>query len=264
MGTVITLSNHSPFIFLEDYGEYNMTSTFKDCDEQNVCNDVTTNHLYDTAVGNYISSSHYADQALGQFFESIKNSDYFKNTVFVLYGDHDAKLTRSEVNYLYNYDYKTGKLKDENDPSYISYDYYDHELNKNTPLIIWTKNAKIRSVLNGEVDYVMGMYDVFPTLANMLGVENEYALGHDIFSIKDDNVVVFPNGNFTTNMIYYNNSTGQSKIIREGAELTSDYISNLVAKSENILEVSNTIVVHDLIKLEGEKVQNIKENEVKE
>jgi len=262
MGTIITLSNHSPFKYLNKYGEYDMSTTYTSCDEFKNCEKVTTNYLYGTAVGNYIMSAHYADEALGEFINYINDSEYFENTVFILYGDHDAKLTKSEKNYLYNYDYKTGELKTEDDPTYVTYDYYDHELNKRTPLIIWTKNAKLRSVLNGEVDYVMGMYDVMPTLSNMLGIENEFAFGHDIFNIKNDNVVIFPNGNFITNLIYYNNSTGQSKIIKEGAELSTDYISNLINNTVNILEVSNAIVVHDLINLEGEKVKSIKESEV--
>ena len=106
----------------------------------------------------------------------------------------------------------------------------------------------------------MGMYDVMPTLGNMLGIKNEFALGHDIFNIKYDNYVIFPNGNFLTNLIYYNNSTGQSKIIKEYAELSSDYISNLITKAEEVLDTSNAIVVHDLIKLESTKIKTIKEN----
>ena len=262
MGTIITLSNHSPFKYLDKYGEYDMSTRFTSCDEYRKCEELTTNYLYGSAVGNYIMSAHYADEALGEFIDYINESEYFENTVFVLYGDHDAKLSRQEKNYLYNYDYKTGELKLEDDPTYIDYDYYDHELNKRTPLIIWTKNAKLRSVLNGEVDYVMGMYDVMPTIGNMLGIKNEYAFGHDIFNIKNENVVVYPNGNFVTNLIYYNNSTGQSKIIKDGAELSTDYISNLIEKTENVLEVSNAIVVHDLIKLESDKVKSIKENGV--
>ena len=108
----------------------------------------------------------------------------------------------------------------------------------------------------------MGMYDVMPTIGNMIGIENEFAMGHDIFNIKDDNYVVFPNGNFLTNLIYYNNSESQYKVIHEGAELTTDYITNLLEKTENILEVSNAIIVHDLIKNEGDTVREIKENEV--
>lgn len=264
MGTIITLSNHSPFTFLDKYGEYDMSSTFNECDEQKHCEKVTTNYLSNTAVGNYITSAHYADAALGEFFEYVNDSEYFNNTVFVLYGDHDAKLSRKEKNYLYNYDYRTGELKTEEDEDYQEYDSYDHEMNKKTPLIIWTKNKTLRNKLHGKVDYVMGMYDVLPTLGNMLGIENKYALGHDIFNIKNDNFVVFPSGNFITNLIYYNNSTGQSKIIKENAELSSDYISTIAKKAEAVLEVSNSIIVHDLIKLEGDKVKAIKENGVEE
>lgn len=265
MGTVITLSNHSPFKYLEKYGEYDMSTTYQDCDEETgVCEDVTTNYLYGTDVGNYIMSSHYADAALGEFFEYVNNSSAFNNTVFVLYGDHDAKLSRNALNYLYNYDYKTGELKSEDDPTYVTYDDYDHELNKNTPLIIWTKNKELRSKLHGKIDYVMGMYDVMPTLGNMLGIKNEFAMGHDIFNIKNDNYVVFPNGNFLTNSIYYDNSNSQYKVIKEGAELTTDYITNLLEKAEKILEVSNAIIVHDLIKNEGDTVLKLKENEASE
>ena len=46
MGTIITLSNHSPFIYLDKYGPYDMSTTFKDCDEMNNCETKTTNYLY--------------------------------------------------------------------------------------------------------------------------------------------------------------------------------------------------------------------------
>jgi len=108
------------------------------------------------------------------------------------------------------------------------------------------------------------MYDVMPTLGNMLGIKNDFALGNDIFNIKNNNVVVYPNGNFTTNLVYYNSSKGDTKIIKDGAEIKSDYISSLIEKTESILEVSNAIVVHDLIKLEGDNIKNIKENGAKE
>ena len=261
MGTVITLSNHSPFKFLDKYGEYDMSTTYQECNEiTGACEDVTTNYLYGTSVGNYIMSSHYADAALGEFFEYVNNSDAFDNTIFVLYGDHDAKLSRNDLNYLYNYDYKTGELKSEGDPTYVTYDEYDHDLNKNTPLIIWTKDESIRRKIRGEIDYVMGMYDVMPTIGNMFGIENPFAMGHDIFNIKEDNYVVFPNGNFVTDLIYYNNSEGQYKVIKEGAELTTDYISTLIEKTEKILDVSNAIIVHDLIKNEGDTVRELKES----
>ena len=56
----------------------------------------------------------------------------------------------------------------------------------------------------------MGMYDVMPTLGNMFGFYNKYALGHDIFNHLDDNVVVFPTGNWLTNKVYYKMLSGKS------------------------------------------------------
>lgn len=262
MGTIITLSNHSPFIYLDQYGEYDMSTTYDEVDPvTGEIQTLTTNYLYETPVGNYIMSARYADEALGEFINYINNSEYFDNTVFVLYGDHDAKLSHKNMNYLYNYDYKTGEVYDETSEYYAPYDSYDHELNKNTPLIIWTKNQKLRNKLNSTYDYVMGMYDVMPTIGNMLGIENEYALGHDIFNIKDDNVVIFPNGNFVTNMIYYNNSTGESKLLKEGAVLDKDYINDYREYAEKRLEISNSIIVHDLLNTNKEEENKKSEDE---
>ena len=259
MGTVITLSNHSPFIFQDKYGPFDMATTYTDDDG----NEKTTDYLKGTTVGNYITSVHYADKAMGHFVDYINNSDHFNNTVFVFYGDHDAKLTRKELDYLYNYNYETGEVYEEGDKGYKEYSYYDHELNKNTPLIIWTKNPTLRKKLNKEIDYTMGMYDVMPTLGNMIGVENKYALGHDIFNIKDDNVVVFPNGNYLTSKVYYNNSTGEYYVYNNSV-IDDEYIEKYKNYAEKILDVSNSIIVHDLIIKEGTDIDILKNDSSKE
>ena len=259
MGTVITLSNHSPFIFLDKYGYYDMSTTYEEVNpETKEVETKKTNYLDQTAVGNYITSAHYADKALGEFIDKIEESEYFNNTVFVFYGDHDAKLTRKELNYLYNYNYKTGEVYDEDDKEYREYNYYNHEMNKNTPLIIWTKDQTLKKKINKTIDYTMGMYDVLPTLGNMLGIENRYALGHDIFNIKDDNVVVFPNGNYLTNKVYYNNSTGEY-YVRNNSIIDEEYIENYKNYAENLLDVSNAIIVHNLIYNEGTEIEALKD-----
>jgi len=150
------------------------------------------------------------------------------------------------MNYLYNYDYLTGELKIEKDDSFIEYDAYDHQLNKKTPLIIWSKNKNLSKKLRGEVNTIMGMYDAAPTLYNMLDIENEYVLGHDIFNIKDENIVVFPNGNYLTDKVYYNNSTGEYKNLKEGSIYDSNYITNNLEYAESTLEVGNIIIMYDL------------------
>ena len=110
----------------------------------------------------------------------------------------------------------------------------------------------------------MGMYDVMPTLANMMNFEAKYALGHDIYDIGADNVVIFPNGNFITNKVYYNNSNGNYLILNQdtdtgGVVINEDYINDLKEYTERVLTVSNDIVVHDLIKKEGNNIKIVEE-----
>lgn len=248
MGTILTLSNHSPFDDLDKYGEFDLAIHRQEYNEQTgQMEDVVDDYLDDTKMGNYIRSAHYADLALKEFVEYIKNDELFNNTVFVFYGDHDAKLARSEFNYLYNYDPETKEVKKEGDEGYYNYDYYANELNKKTPLIIWSKNGEIRKKINKEVSYYMGMYDILPTIGNMMGFSSPYALGHDIFDIKNDNIVIFPNGNFLTEKVYYNNSTGLYLPLKNNEELESEYIKKYQEYTEQYLDISNSIIVHDLI-----------------
>lgn len=241
-GTIITLSNHSPFKYNEAF-DYDLSVTYQDSD---TLEEVKTCYLCEKSIGDYIVSSHYADEALGEFINAIKNSENFNNTLFVFYGDHDAKFSHKDLNYLYNYDYKTGELKDEKDPAYISYDNYDHNLNKKTPLILWTKNNKLKSKIKGEINNVMGMYDVLPTLLNMLDIDYDYVLGHDIFNIKEDNYVVFPNGNYLTNKVYYNSSAEKYKLLNNTKEVSEEYIEEYAKKAELELSVANAIIMYDL------------------
>ena len=250
MGTIITLSNHSPFIYKDKYAPYDLS--VKVTNESGKTYE--TNYLDGTAVGNYITSSHSADLSLGEFIEYVNNSEYFNYTIFVFYGDHDARLSRSEINYLYNYNPLTGEVYDDKDENYRPYDSFDHELNKKTPLIIWSKDKSVRDKINKKVSYVMGMYDVMPTIGNMFGFKNPVALGHDIFNIKDNNIVVFPNGNYVSNEVYYSSANGKFKTIKNSTVLDEDYVKSLADYAEERLEVSNAIIVHNLIKNDGSNI----------
>ncbi len=247
MGTIITLSNHSPFEDVSRYSEYDISHTYEEINEDGNVETITSDYLSGKSVGRYIKSSHYADQALGEFIEDIKNSENFNDTIFVFYGDHDAKYSQKDLNYLYNYDPKTGDLKDEDDETYIEYDSFDHEINKSTPLLIWTKDEELREKINMEIDYPVGMVDVSPTILNMMGEENPYALGNDIFNIKENNYIIFPNANFLTKDIYYNNSTGEYKALHDQVILSDTFIEDMLTIVDEKLEISNSIVVHDLI-----------------
>lgn len=111
---------------------------------------------------------------------------------------------------------------------------------------MWTKNKELKNKLKGKITNVMGMYDVAPTLYNMLNIQDKYTLGHDIFNIKNKNIVVFPTGNYLTNLVYYNNSTGEYKILKKGTILDENYINENHLYAEKVLEIGNAIISYNL------------------
>ena len=244
-GLMIMLSNHTPFSDVDKYGEFSVDIKETITNEDGVQEEVVYPYLEGTKLGNYYKSLHYADSALGELIDQLDASGLLENTVLVIYEDHDARISRKEYNYQNNYDKETDSLLDKDDPNYQEYDSYQYELGRKVPFIIWTKDMA-GTELNMEVTNVMGMYDAMPTLGNMLGFYNEYALGHDIFSIKENNIVVFPNGNWVTNKVYYNSQKGEYLSLVNEA-ISEEEIKNNNAYATKLLDVSNNMIVFDLL-----------------
>lgn len=257
MGTMITLTNHTPFDdpYFDD-PLTNLDVTYHTGLYDELGNEIIYDYLKDEIIGRYLKSAHYADQALGEFIEYVKSNDAYDKTLFVFYGDHAAQLSKKQFNTFINYDFETGEVKDEDDPTYVEYGYYEHELFKNTPLILWTSDGKLK----GHYSYPMGMIDVLPTIGNMLGIKNEYALGHDIFEVKNDNLVVFPNGNFLTNKVYYYNSKDEYRIFGTDTIIDANYIDDMKKRAEDILQISNDIIVYDLIEKTKDRLGSVEVN----
>ena len=247
-GTVITLTNHTPFDDLDKYGDYSVSIKEKVKNpETGVMEEVEYPYMEGTKLGNYFKSVHYADEALGEFFDRLEAEGILDDTVLVLYGDHDARLPKADYRRLYNYDKENDSTIDcdETDPNCTVINGNTYELLRRVPFLIYSKETKAK--LHTTVSNVMGMYDCMPTLGNMFGFYNKYALGHDIFDAKDNNIVVFPNGNWVTNYIYYNNQNNTYLTLKE-TELPVDYINNNTKYTEDLLSASNSTVVYDLIK----------------
>lgn len=247
-GTLITLSNHTPFSYTELFEKLDLTMTV---------NGKKYPYMENTKLGDYFTSAHYADAQIGYLISLLEENDLLDNTVIVIYGDHDARISTSMWNRYYNYDYKTDDILDSSDPNYKELDYYWQELNRSTPLIIWSKDEGFKTNYSKEVDTAMGMYDVSVTLGNMLGVYNKYALGTDVMD-KTDNLVVFPNGNFLTNYVFYNNNKGQYKLLKN-TPLSEDYIKKNKEKADQILEISNNIIVYNYFEKVLSESEYIKE-----
>ena len=245
-GLLMMLSNHTPFAEVDKYGDFPVDIKETVTNPDGTTEEVSYPYMEGTKLGNYFKSAHYADGAIGELMERLDEEGLLENTVVVIYGDHDAKLPRSDYNRLYNYDKQTDSTLDEDDPNYKEYDSYQYELGRKVPLIIWTKDMK-GTKLNKEYTNVMSMYDVEPTLGNMFGYSNEYALGYDIFDIKDENIVVFPNGNWLTNDVYYNSQKGEYLSLNNQA-ISEEEIEKNNEYATKLLDISNEIIVFDLLK----------------
>lgn len=243
-GTLIMLSNHTPFIDSAAMTDYEVDMKEEVTLEDGTVTTVSHPYMEGTKLGQYLKSVHYADQALGEFINMLESEGLLENTVLVLYGDHDARLDINDYVRLYNYDPETNSILSPDDPDYINFDEYQYELNRKVPFMIWSSETKEK--LHKTVSDVMGMYDVMPTLGNMLGVYNKYALGHDIFQIGSNNIVVFPNGNWVTNSIYYNAQKGEYLSLAETA-ISADYIEKNNEYADEILNTSNSLITFDLI-----------------
>lgn len=225
IATLITLTNHYPFDEVDKYGEFDV------------------GHLEGTDIGNYLKSYHYADQALETFVEGMDEEGLLDDAVIVLYGDHNAKISTSDYEKVYNYDENTETYYGKEDPKYTAVNGTFKKQLKRTPFIIWSKDKEI----NKTIDTPMGMVDALPTLSNMLGILNPYQLGTDIM-VAEENTVVFPDGGWLNNKHYY--SASASKLYNFNDEKV---IKNpkLVVTNEMIgeeIELSNRIIQNDLIK----------------
>ncbi len=202
-GTLIMLTNHTPF--------YNNGKVEFDVGD-----------MEGTKIGNYLKLLHYADEAIGEFLTKLDTLGVLEDTIIVIYGDHDAKFTIKEYEEYLN----------------KNIDFYEYEQLTKVPLIIWSKNKEIQ----GEITKIMGTYDVMPTLGNMFGFESKYALGHDIFSV-DENIVVFPNGNWVTDKVYYNNQLSDYKMY---SEVSEEYLKENEKTAKKIVEFSNYLIRYNL------------------
>ena len=238
-GTLITLTNHTPWSDLDLLEEYDMSWTV----EING-NEVVRDYLNDTILGNYFRNVHYMDQAIEQFIFDLDEAGILENTVLVIYGDHDARINKNNYNYMYNYNPYTDSVKEEGDDGYIDYNEYEYKLDKKVPFIVWTKNKNIKKL----VETPTSMIDAFPILANLFGLEyNEFQLGKDILgsNIKD-NTVVFTDGSYLTNKIYYNGQNDEIYSIN-GDAVEEKYIKENSLYADKIIDVSNDIITYDLI-----------------
>ena len=238
-GTLIMLTNHTPFNSLVDTDYYDDYLVDIRGETENIP------YLEGTKIGNYLKCVNYADSAIGEFINELDENGVLDDTVIVIYGDHDSKIKKSEFEKLYYSEY-INDVSINPDKNIDIVDDFNYEINRKVPFIIWTKDIA-GSEYNEEIKRVMGMVDVMPTLGNMFGVKNDFALGHDIFNIND-NIVVFPNGSFITDKIYYDGSSQEYRQLDLNSSVSIEYLTENQDVANKMIGISSNIITYDFIK----------------
>lgn len=229
MAKLITLTNHHPFDVLEEYENFD------------------TGYLEGSEISKYLKSMRYADEALKYFFQQMEDANLLDNAAIIIYGDHHASITEADYELLYNYQSDSETLLDKADENYINIDNAFLQQVQKTPLLIWTKDK----IFSETVSEPIGMIDVFPTLANMLNIDNDYQLGEDIFNVSD-NTVIFAEGSFLTKDYFYSAANSQvydtktNEVIMSKKEL-SDLMLEKISDVEKRLTLSSNIIQNNLI-----------------
>lgn len=217
MATLITLSSHTPFILPQDLQTLTIpTSTNLNFTQQQ-----------------YLESIHYADNAIGQFIAGLKKDGLYNNSLIVIYGDHESFT---------NIDEALGTSKN----------YLPGLADSEVPLIIIDPGSN----LVGQMTTPGSHIDLFPTIANLLGVKPPAGiLGRDLLNNPDPVVVhrnVYSgtiNTILTSNMAFEANSDGN---FEDGTCLempSKDAIPISSCQALYTLE-SNTVRASDII-IEG-------------
>lgn len=211
---VVGVTSHHPFTFVAqtdlDLGEYNGTT-----------------------LGRYIKSIHYVDQQLGEFIQELKKKNMWNHTTLVIYGDHNAEI--------FSGSHEMPKFLGLNSDS-LEYQLED----KKIPLILHTPSQASGKTINK----VGGLIDVSPTLFHFMGLPKpEYMMGKSLLT-KSDEFVVFRNGGFVTDKLYFDNTDGESRcfnLIEEKATLLNN-CKDAMPEYHQYLDVSDTVIRNNLIK----------------
>ncbi len=149
------------------------------------------------------NTMHYDDDAFKEFFNSIKNESWFKNTVFIITGDHGYDLGERGVS--------------------EGHTNVRHETNW-VPLIIY---SALFDKKNGVHTEPASHMDIIPTIMEMAGIyENNSFLGHSLFN--KENRFSF---NIKLNNIGYENEK-YSLFIPEGGKIHVYDASDLMQKDD--------------------------------
>lgn len=183
MAFLISISSHTPF---------NLTP-----EQKTLVLDNPNNNL----ALKYFEAVHYADAALGQFIENLKTNGLYDQSMIVIYGDHFGLNSLNE------------DTKDAMEEA-LNRDYFIDDM-FNVPLLIHIPNTQI----NQTIHKLGSQVDIYPTLNNLLGIENQKGImfGQDLINSEKENVA------FPMFFITENSFINQDYIFMASRDQTTDF-----------------------------------------
>lgn len=170
----VTLQHHTPFHYVES--------------------DFDVGRLKGTKIGQYLQSAHEADKAIGVLMDTLKEKDMLKNTLVILYGDHDAELEEKEMTRLFGHATEVDKV-----------------LWNKVPFILITPNHTITGINH----QVLGQIDIMPTILHLLGVDmSMYKMYGQVMFFSNPNKAVICTGDwFLTNHYVFKEDVIPNKLV---------------------------------------------------
>jgi phosphoglycerol transferase MdoB-like AlkP superfamily enzyme len=144
MATLITLSSHTPFVIPKDLQTLSIPENSSASTQSGSIQLIST-------LEDYVQSVHYTDASLGAFMDSLKAAGLYNNSLFVIYGDHNAFISTS-----------------------------DSQTN-HVPMVLFAPNSSLTGINTEPSSHI----DLFPTVTNLVGVKTpKTVLGQDLLNTK--------------------------------------------------------------------------------
>lgn len=216
--TLVSVTTHIPF-YLDGVSnlEDKITITIEDVKEYK-----------EETYRNYLISCNFVDYAFGKFIEDLEETGLMENSILVVYGDHGAGLTCID---------DIQKLYKENE---IEYTEFENTV-KDIHIPFGIKIPGVEE--NYKIERSVSKIDIKPTILDLLGVENNFSIGNNIFSQKDYSFI--KGLGYVTNKNYCINGRYYDRVSLEQIEETEN-LKKLSEKMENEIYLSDTIIKNNL------------------
>lgn len=187
-------------------------------------------------AGNYLQAINYTDQALGRFIDRLKAEGLLDNSILLVYGDHTG---------IYRQDLGVPELVGNFDPADEA-TWMPFE--RRVPMLIRLPHGEHAGVQK----QIASQVDITPTILDLLGVQprNAFLMGSSMLDPQRDKVVSLATGSAadSEHLFVIDGSAERSCFsLKTGHPVGPSECESLRKRAEEQLDVSRTIVEHDLI-----------------